>query len=171
MNQILNLQNNRIVLNENILAIPELKKVYDKFEEPNRSLVFCYLHFLYDANSPYLNLPEIEREEKVKTQFRGNYKPNFDKDIIKAKEILAELNYSPVREMLEGLKINIHKISQFLKTAEVETGRDGSLGEMIRLQKEAQAMLKNYKAVETEFLLEASKVKGKGRRAIDEDEL
>jgi hypothetical protein len=171
MNQVILIEGEKLIINENILSIPELKKVYDKFKEPNRSLVFCYLHYLYDVNSPFLNLPETEREEKVRQVYKGDYKPNFDPDIIAAKEVLAELNYSPVRDMLEGLKININRISTFLKTAPVETGRDGSLSEMIRLQKEAQSMLKNYKAVEAEFLTEASKVRGKGRRAIDEDEL
>lgn len=168
MNSIITIKDGKVIPNENVLGIPELKKVWDKFEEPDKSLIFQYLHHLYQDNSPYYNLAEDEREERVRKDFQGNYKPNFDKDIIKAKEKMSELTWSPIKDMLEGLKINLRNISTYLKTAEVDAGRDGNLSQLTSLHKSAKDLIKNYKATEQEFMLESAKNRGNTMKAIDE---
>lgn len=167
MNKIITIQNGKVVADENVLGIPELKLIYDKYPE-DRDLIFQYLHHLHEPSSPYNNLAEDVREERVKKDFRGNYKPNFDKEILKAKDKMAELTWNPITELLDGLKINIRNISTYLKTAEVDAGRDGNLSQLTSLHKSAKDLIKNYKATEQEFVTETQKNRGNSKTALDE---
>lgn len=170
MNKLITIKDNKVIPDENVLTIPELKVLWEKFNGEDRDLLFIYLHHLYDPSSPYQKIPEDEREERVRKDFKGNFKPNFDKDILKAKEKLEILTWSAAKDLLEGLKINIKKISTFLKTAEVDAGRDGNLTQLITAQKSAKELIKNLKATEQEFLLETQKNRGNTKDAIDKDE-
>lgn len=166
--KLITIKEGKVIPDENILTIPELKVLWDKFEGDDRNLLFIYLHHLYNPSSPYQKVPEDEREEVVRKDFRGEYKPNHDKDILKAKEKLEKLTYSPSKDLLEGLRINIKNISTFLKTVEVDAGRDGNLTQLTSLHKSVKDLLKNYKATEQEFLLETQKNRGNSKSAIDE---
>lgn len=169
MNKIITIKDGKVVPDENVLGIPELRTIYDKFPE-ERNLIFQYLYHLYEPTSPYQNVAEDEREERVRKDFRGNYKPNFDKDIIKAKEKMMELTWNPITELLDGLRINIRNISTYLKTAEVDAGRDGNLSQLTSLHKSAKDLIKNYKATEQEFVMETQKNRGNSKTALDEGE-
>lgn len=170
MNDLITIKEGKVVPNINILSIPELKTLWEKFEGEDRNLLFCYLHHLYIPTSPYQKLDENEREERVRKDFRGNYKPNFDKDILAAKEKLKELTWSPTKDLLEGLKINIKNIATFLKTAEVDAGRDGNLSQLTSLHKSVKDLIKNFRATEQEFMLETQKNRGNSKEAIDDGE-
>lgn len=169
MNKIITIKDGKVVPDENVLGIPELKTIYDKFPE-ERNLIFQYLYHLYEPSSPYQNLAEDVREERVRKDFQGKYKPNFDKDIIKAKDKMMELTWNPITELLDGLRINIRNISTYLKTAEVDAGRDGNLSQLTSLHKSAKDLIKNYKATEQEFVLETQKNRGNSKTALDEGE-
>lgn len=168
--KIVTIKDGKVIPDINVLSIPVLKTIYDKFEGEDRDLLFQGLYHLFDSDSPYQNLPEDEREERVWKDFKGNFKPNFDTDIIAAKNKLSELNWSPAKDLLEGLKINIRNISTFLKTAEVEAGRDGNLTQLISAQKSVKDMIKNLKATEQEYLQETAKNRGNTKTAIDEND-
>lgn len=170
MNKVITIKDGKVVPNENVLGIPELKKIWDKFEEPDRSLIFQYLYHLYQDDSPYYNLTEDTREERVRKDFQGNYKPNFDKDIIKAKEKMSELTWSPIKDLLEGIKINIRNISQSLKTEEVNTGKDGNLTQFTSFHKSARELIKNYYATVQDIMITSAKNRGNTMKAIDEGE-
>lgn len=168
---IITIKDGKVVPDINVLTIPELKVLYNKFEGEDRNLLFTYLHHTYEPSSPYSEIPDFsEREEKVRKDFRGNFKPNHDKDILKAKEKMELLTHSPAKDLLDGLRINIKNISNFLKTTEVNAGKDGNLTQMISAQKSVKEMIRNLKAVEQEFLLESQKNRGNSKQAIDEGE-
>lgn len=167
MSKIITIKDGKVVPDENVLGIPALRTIYDKFEGEDRNLLFQYLHFLYE-DSPYQKLPENEREERVAKDFKGNFKPKHDKDILKAKEYMQEFTWSPIKDLLEGLKINIKNISTYLKTAEVDAGRDGNLSQLTSLHTKAKDLIRNYNATVQEYLMETSKNKANAKSAIDE---
>ena len=103
-------------------------------------------------------------------RFKGNFKPKHDKDILKAKEYMQDLTWSPIKDLLEGLKINIKNISTYLKTAEVDAGRDGNLSQLTSLHTKAKDLIRNYNATVQEYLIETSKNKANAKSAIDEGE-
>jgi len=168
MYKLITIKEGKVVPDENILTIPELKVLYNKFEGEERNLLFTYLHHLYEPTSPYQRIPENEREERIRKDFRGTFKPNHDKDILKAKEKLEELTWSPIKDLLEGAKINLKNIATFLKTAEVDAGRDGNLTQLTSLHKSLKELSRNFKATEQEFMLEVQKNRGNSKEAIDE---
>jgi hypothetical protein len=60
-----------VVINHNCLSIPELKAIHDEYEDPIPA--FNYLHFLFDIDSPYINMPDMEKEETLLIDFPGDY--------------------------------------------------------------------------------------------------
>lgn len=170
MNKIVTIKDGKVVADINVLTIPELKVLYEKFEGEDRDLLFQGLYHLFDIDSPYQNLPEDEREDIVWGDFKGKFKPKFDKDIIAAKDKLHKLSWNSAKDLLEGLKINVKNISMFLKTVEVNAGKDGNLTQLISAQKAVKDMIKNLNATEQEYLKENAKNRGNYKKAIDEEE-
>lgn len=171
MNKVITIKDGKVVPNENVLAIPELRAVYDHYEGETRDLAFQYLHFLYDLESPYRNIvDEEEREQMVRKDFRGDYNPRLDDPMITASEKMLELNYSLVGDSLDSLRINIKNINTALRTEEVNTGRDGNINQFVALHSKMNVMLKNYKAVEREFVAEVEKNRGDYKQAIDSED-
>lgn len=170
MSKVITIVNDKLVVDENVLGIPELKAVYDFYEGEDRTLAFCYLHFLYDLESPYRGVPVEDREDQVKKDYKGKYKPKFDKVMIKAAEKMQELNYSAIGDLLDGLKSNIKSLSNELRQAEITTGRDGNINQFVALHKSIASVAQNFRSVEQDFLQEVEKTRGNYRRAIDEDD-
>lgn len=167
---VINIKDGVVVIDVNILSIPELKAVKDYYDEETALLAFQYLHFMYDLESPYKWTSEYTPEEvevKVKQDFRGDYNPKMDQVMIDAAEKMKELNYSVLGDLLIGLKENIRRISQTLKTEEVDTGRDGNINQFVALHKSIQMITKNYKSTEKDFAEEVQKRIGNHKRAID----
>lgn len=170
---VITVKNDTVIIDVNILSIPELKAVKDYYDEETAILAFQYLHYMYDLESPYRWTSEYtpdKIEEKVKKDFKGNYNPKMDQVMIDAAEKMQELNYSVLGDLLTGLKENIRRISQTLKTEEVDTGRDGNINQFVALHRSIQMITKNYKSTEKDFAEEVSKRVGNHKRAIDIDD-
>ena len=59
--KIFDIENGRLIVNEHILSIPELKAVYEGYSDPEPPLL--YLRNLCDPYSPYNNIEEEIKEE------------------------------------------------------------------------------------------------------------
>jgi len=170
MNSVITVKDNKVVIDVNILGIPELKAVYDAYDEETRLLAFLYLHFLYDLDSPYRIGLESDREEKVRKAYRGNYNPKFDQVMIEAAEFMKEMNYSPIGDLLDGVKTNINKLANTLRTEEISTGNTGNMAQFLALHKGISDISKNYRSLEKDYLQDIEKNRGNSKRAIDEDD-
>ena len=59
--EIFDIVSGKIVVNENVLLIPELKAVHDKYKDPIPALSF--LHYKYSPKGPYCNTPEADKDD------------------------------------------------------------------------------------------------------------
>jgi len=173
MNKILTVSGNKVVINEIVLSIPELKAVYDHYctteDKETAILALSYLHWRYDPESPYHNISEDVMDETIRKDFRGRYNPKFDEVMINACRKIEEFE-SPVARVVEALKISMDNISVYLKTTELSTGRDGNLTEVLRAHKEMPIILKNFRSTVKDFMAETIKNRSNSKNAIDEND-
>jgi len=79
---IFEIQARKVVLNKNVLMIPALKALIEKY--PGCYLnVLNYVYFTVDPSSPYDNYPESKKPAKLMADFPGKYNPQ-DKEITEA---------------------------------------------------------------------------------------
>lgn len=168
--KIFDIENGQLIVNENILAIPELKAVYEAYDDPKPALLF--LNYLCDPMSPYNQIPEAIKEESVMNDFPGEYTTE-DEVIINAIEKLRFLWTTPsYRYYLDNKKL-LETLGRFAATASVRDTDKG--GNLVTLQSQLNNLAKTMtsfkqfeKMVEEE--LQASKVRGNAFQAYDQME-
>lgn len=166
--KILTVENDRVVINEVILSIPEFRELYKVYNKDVRP--FQYLWAMYDPESPYMNYEEIlEREERIQEDFAGDYTVN-DYEMAKAIRRCEELYNSPVRKILRGTKIAIEKLSNYFERMEIDSGRDGNLSQVKSAIVDMPKIIRAFLEAENAYKQEVSRARGETRSGVDEDE-
>lgn len=161
--RILTVQNGKVVIDESILSIPEIKEVWDIYQD---IVPLQYLWARFDSESPYLNYDEVDRPDKVLQDFPCDIN---DFVMIKAINKCEELYDSPIRKILKGVKISIENLSNYLSTNEITDGRDGNLTQIIGAIKSVPQLLKAFQDAESAYLQEVQKNRAGMKSAVDED--
>ena len=149
--RILEYEDGRVKVTAECFAIPELKALLDKFGTDAEPYL-AYAHYMTAPNSPYVNLPENEKEETIIFDLSQSFPTSdfnaTDDTLEEAVKKLESLYTSTVKRYHDSLKISIDKMSTYLRTKEITEGRDGNLAEIIRIQKEGLATIRNFKDIE-----------------------
>jgi hypothetical protein len=149
-----------VVINHNCLSIPELKAIHDEYEDPIPA--FNYLHFLFDIDSPYINMPDMEKEETLLIDFPGDYTLE-DPVMIAAIAKLEELYITPTYRYYLDNKILMEKLGKFARTATVSTGRDGNIGALQSQVKSVGKTMTEFKQLEKFAMDEINEQKNRAR--------
>lgn len=149
-----------VVINHNCLSIPELKAIHDEYEDPIPA--FNYLHFLFDIDSPYINMPDMEKEETLLIDFPGDYTLE-DPVMIAAIAKLEELYITPTYRYYLDNKILMEKLGKFARTAIVSTGRDGNIGALQSQVKSVGKTMTEFKQLEKFAMDEINEQKNRAR--------
>lgn len=147
--RILEYQDGKIFITAEAYLIPELKVIIDKYKN-NAEPYLAYIHLLTALDSPYINIPVLEREETVLYDII-NTQGEFDTNeplLQPAIEKLAKLYLSPVRSFFEELKEELHRWREFLKNNSLQQGKEGNLSERLRILQNVGSILMNYKKAE-----------------------
>lgn len=161
--RILTVEKGKVVIDEAILSIPELKEVWNTYQE------IVYLQYLwarFDPESSYLDYDESERLDKIIQDFPCDIN---DFTMIKAINKCEELYNSPLRKILNGAKRAVENLSIYLETTEIEDGRDGNLTQIISAITNLSKIIKAYQDAENAYKQEIQKSRGNMKRASDED--
>ena len=152
--------NGTVVINHNCLSIPELKAVHDEYQDPKPA--FNFLHYKYDIESPYANIPEADKDDVLLNDFVGDY--TLEDDVmIKAIEKLEELYITPTYRYYLDNKILMEKLGTFARTAPVTSGRDGNVGALQSQLKAVGKTILEFKQLEKVVLQELEETKGRAR--------
>ena len=149
-----------VVINHNCLSIPEFKAIHDEYEDPIPA--FNYLHFLFDIDSPYINMPDMEKEETLLIDFPGDYTLE-DPVMIAAIAKLEELYITPTYRYYLDNKILMEKLGKFARTATVSTGRDGNIGALQSQVKSVGKTMTEFKQLEKFAMDEINEQKNRAR--------
>lgn len=161
--------NGTVVLNHNCLSIPELKAITEAYKDPIPA--FNFLHFYYDPESPYANLPEADREEVVLKDYPGEHTLE-DEVMINAMKKLSEMYITPTYRYYQDSKILLEKLGKFARTTDITTGRDGNLSALTMQVKSVGKTIQEFKQLEKVVMQELSegqgRVRGGKKKAYDQ---
>jgi len=167
--EIFDLANGKVVINENILLIPELKAVYEFYKDSIPA--FSYLHFRYYPKGPYCNVPEEDKEEVILLDYPGEYTLE-DEVMLKAIEKMESLVMSPTYRYYLDNKILLEKMGKFGREATVTAGRDGNASvlnsQLSKIGKTIQEFKQLEKVVNQEIEEHKISVRGGKRIAYDQ---
>jgi len=167
--EIFDIVNGQVVINENILLIPQHKAVHDKYNNPIPALSF--LHYKYNPKGPYCNVPEADKDDILIMDFPGEYTLE-DKEMIKAMEKLASFTMSPTYRYYLDNKILLEKMGKFGRNATVTSGRDGNASvlnsQLSKVGKTISEFKQLEKVVQQELDEHKSRVRGEKRKAYDQ---
>lgn len=158
-----------VKVNENVLLIPELKAVHDKYKDPIPALSF--LHYKYHPKGPYCNVPEVDKDDILLMDFPGEYTLE-DEEMIKAMEKMASFMVSPTYRYYLDNKELLEKLGRFARTAPITAGRDGNINAMLSQIKSTGKTITEFKQLEKTVQQELdehkSRVRGDKRKAYDQ---
>lgn len=168
--QIFDIENGQLIINENILAIPELKAVYEEYTDPKPALLF--LRHLCDPYGPYNQIEENIKEEALYNDFPGDY--SLEDDVmINARKKLESFYTSPTYKYFLNCKKLLEKLGEFGANTEVASGRDGTYAGMQAQAKNMGDVLIQFKKAEkqAEEELNKTRVRGGAFEAYDENDV
>lgn len=166
--RILEVENNKVVINEVILSIPEFKALLESLDIDSALMCFQYIWATYDPQSPYFNFDEVEREEMVLKDFPVHKYLN-DLEMINAVEKAEQLYNSPIRKILRGTKSAVEKLVEYFDTMTIEAGRDGNITAVKAAIVDMPKMIKSYQEAELAYKQEVQRNRGDIQSAVDED--
>lgn len=157
--KIFDIENEKLTINENILAIPELKAVYESYDDPIPALL--YLRHLCDPHSPYNQIEELIKEETIYNDFPGEYSPE-DEVVILARKKLESFYMSPTYRYYLDCKVLLEKLGHFGANTEVSPGKDGTYANMLTQAKTMGDLLIQFRKAEKQAEEELSKTRVRG---------
>lgn len=170
--KIFDIENNVLIINENILSIPELKAVYDNYEDKDTMMnAFHFIRHMCDPYGAYNNMSEEEREETLTYDFVGDYSPEDDV-IIAAIAKLKKLYMSPQYQFYLDSKQLLYTTGEWARTASVrDTDKNGNLSQILGHLKSVGKTITEFSILEKQAEKELQKMKMRGNRAVAYDEM
>lgn len=166
--KIFDIENEKLIINEHILSIPELRAVKEAYDPPEPALLF--LRHLCDPYGPYNQIEENIKEEVLMNDFPGDYSPE-DEVMINARKKLESLYVTPTYLYYIRNKKLLETLGKFAEVAEVTLGRDGNYGQLQAQINNVGKSMASFKMLEkiAEEELEKTKVRGGGFVSYDEE--
>lgn len=113
---IFDIVNKRVVLNPNVLLIPELKAVYEKYD--GDLAPFCYIHYITDPSDTYGSGLGDRLSEVLLKDFPGKYQPTdpcIEAAIWKIKMISATIEDG----LLDAGREAAHKVRKAIQEMDI----------------------------------------------------
>lgn len=170
--KIFDIENGQLIVNENILTIPELKAVYDFYEDHDTVMkAFMFIMHMSDPYGPYNNLSKEEKEETLLHDFGGDYSPE-DEVIEQALKKLEKLYMSPTYQYYLDQKELLYRLGTYARTASVDDSKkEGNLSELLNMIKSVGKTISEFTILEKQAEKELQKMKMRGNRKIAYDEM
>ena len=174
MARLFDIDKNRVTLSSDVLAIPALKKLWDRDKTKDKERAFkelSYIVFLCDFHSSYKDIRSDEKEPMIKEDVFGdkNWKP--DNLVEAAKEVYNRLQITPSMRMLQSSKIAVEKVAKWFE--EVDLTKEDSFGKPLysatdvsRNLKEIGSIVKSIANLEKQVKTELTEISVRGNNAI-----
>lgn len=167
--EIFDIANGKVVVNENVLLIPELKAVHDAYKDPIPALSF--LHYMYHPKGPYCNTPVEDKEGILLLDYPGEYTLE-DPQMIAAMVKMDSFMISPTYRYYLDSKVLLEKLGKFGRTSPVTSGRDGNANVLNSQIKSVGKTISEFKQLEKivnqELDEHKTRVRGDKKKAYDQ---
>lgn len=167
MDKIFDIENERVVINENCLLIPELSVIAEAYGGDINP--FCYVHYMTDLNSPYYYSDKDFQSELVYKSFPGNYKPT-DKIICDAVNFLYDyrVKRNTIIRLWEAGKAMVDKLADYLLTTEIDDSREsGNITNILRTIEKIDKTIANFTKLEKAKLEQEAATRGNQELGYD----
>ena len=159
MNKIFDIEDGKVVISTDVLNIPWLKCIVEKYELPMAALNF--VHYMTDPVSSYFNLGEDERSDKLLKDFPGDYKVTD----LEINEAIAELihlrvNSDPIIRLKVASQTLLNKVSRHCETVILSDGKEGNMADALRVLEKADKYAANFMGLSAK--VEEKLKKGRG---------
>lgn len=149
--KILEYEDRRVKVTAQAYAIPELKAIIDKYDNPEPYL--SYIHAMVAVDSPYTNIPAEEKNEAViydTIATLGEF-DSEDELLTKAIESLAIKYETPMISLAKELENELHRFRMLIKTTPLtlENFRDRK-----ELMKDIEKISTSYEKVKKQAIEE-----------------
>jgi hypothetical protein len=122
MNRLFDLKENKIVLNSDIIALPFLRKIWERDTSKDKETAIAELSiiaYFADFSSPYKEYSEKDRINVLYKHFlKEEYEP--DEAITEAIASYQEMQETAAMKLLRQAKEGVHKLSDFFQFMPVE---------------------------------------------------
>jgi hypothetical protein len=158
------LVNDKVVLNPHVINIPELKEVYTKYGIPGIN----YVYYMAHPESPYRNYEEDKKQEEVKKDHKGDYKPD-DVEIVRAIIKVTDIYSTPKLRYYEGQKVMLDRLAAYLKNTPLDDdNQDGNFDKVIKLFEKGDKILSSFDSAEK---AKEAERKGRGNTKLAYDQI
>lgn len=162
---IFEIENGAVKININCLLIPELKRIYEAYDDPLP--VFAFLHFVTHPDSSYMRLDDDVIEEEVYKDYPGEYTPN-DQLVAEARLKLEKLFMTPTEKYFRSLKHGLEKLGNYVDTVIISDSKEfGNIQYVQKALNEAGKTIESFKKLEKQRDDERKKGRGNKQESWD----
>lgn len=166
MKDIFDIVEKRVIINPNILLIPQFKAIVDKYEK-NYLDVFCFIYYFCYYKSPFSDYKPEQKEEILMTIYnKDDIFTLEDEEVIEAIKLFNEMQWTPTLELLEAAKCTLFRMADYLRTTTIIDGRDGNLTQINSLMKQLGATVGSYDQLKEQVEKEKEKTTIRGGKTI-----
>jgi hypothetical protein len=154
--KILDLDNDRIAITPQSLAIPELKKIYDKYPVDHVTYL-TYVYMMTAPDSPYINVPIEEKQEQVVYDIKSTL-GDFDMEeplLNDAIKKLKSLYMTRLYALSEELGEELDRFRRILRDTPVTLGEFGNFRDRMALLERIDKISSSYEKVKKQANEEA----------------
>jgi hypothetical protein len=160
----------RVIINENILLIPQFKKIMNKYKGGALD-VFCFIYYYLDYKSPFFDYNPEAREATLMNMFNKDGKFTLeDAEVIDAMDLYKQMNVTPMIALLDGVNVAVHRMTNYLKSTDITDGKDGNLAQIQKLVKELGPTISSYDQLKDAVEKEIEKSTIRGNKSISNRE-
>ena len=118
MARLFDIDKNKIVPDANVLAIPSLKKLWERDKTKEKDDAFkeiSYVVFLCDFHSPYRDIHDSERESLIINDIFKDKKWRPDPAVKEAVKVYKKLQETPSMRLLNTARLTLDKLSGYFE--------------------------------------------------------
>jgi hypothetical protein len=159
------IENGKVKLSPNVLLVPVFKSIYDTYGLEESLNVFSVIWYCYHPKSPYCNLDQDSKWDKVceSLKLKDYYKYREDPLIIGCMDFINEHMLSPTMKYYLSQKRNIEQMSAYAKVP-ITDGKDGNLPFKIKMIENCGKAIQSFMQLEDIIDKEVEKSRNVGGR-------
>lgn len=166
MKKIFDIVDKKVIINENTLLIPAFKRILEEYND--RSLdVFSFIYYYCDYKSPFSDYAEDQREETLMKLFNSDGIFTLeDEVVIEAMDQYNMLQKTTSMELLEGAKMAMHKMADYLRNVSIIDGRDGNIAQVSGILKQMGTTVASFEELQEQVEKEMEKATVRGNKHV-----
>lgn len=167
--KIFEIDGDKLIINEEILSIPELSILLQKYPKDYIN-IFKYIYHLTKLDGAYSEFAEEEREEILKKDYGKNIKMN-DADIVNAIQKVKKLyNSMQLYRAITSAKRVLDNLILSSQAQEISFGKEGNYANLFNFATNIEKSMESLNNLEKMYIELIKQVRIKGNKKLSYDQ-